>query len=129
MLASSFSGKRGAFIATSTQLCGEAPPLVCVAVRKGHNVDLFMRDSQTFAVSFIRPEDRILIRRFGVLHTPDSTSDPFDGVELAPLVSGAPILRKSAAALDCQIFRLVDLETDHQLIVGMVLAWRISPHA
>jgi flavin reductase (DIM6/NTAB) family NADH-FMN oxidoreductase RutF len=129
LLASHFNGKRGGLIATSVQLCGDSPPLVCIAIRKGYNVDLFMRDSRTFAVSFIPAADRVLIRRLGVLYTPDSTTDPFDGVAFERLISGAPVLQRCAAALDCQVFRQMDLETDHQLIIGTVLGLRLSTPA
>jgi flavin reductase (DIM6/NTAB) family NADH-FMN oxidoreductase RutF len=129
LLTSRFADKRSGLIATSAQVCGSDPALVCIAARKGHHVDLLMRDSQHFALCFIPSTDRLLLRRFDAQHTPDARIDPFDGMEMDRLTSGAPIFRRAVAALDCQIFRMVDLETDHELIIGSVLALRITPPA
>jgi flavin reductase (DIM6/NTAB) family NADH-FMN oxidoreductase RutF len=128
IVTSRFDGRRAGMLATSAQLCGIDPPLVCIAAPKGHRVDLLMRDSQCFALCCVPPSDRLLLRRFAAIHTPDSFLDPFDGLELDPLVSGAPILKRSIAALDCQMFRHFDLESDHELLIGRVLAVRMHPH-
>jgi flavin reductase (DIM6/NTAB) family NADH-FMN oxidoreductase RutF len=114
-------------IAHSVQVCGNEPPLICIAATKGHRVDLLIRDSRAFALCCIPAMERLLIRRFSKHHSPESSADEqFDGIACDRLVSGAPILARSLVALDCQLFRQVDLETDHELIVGSVLAIRES---
>lgn len=126
LLTSSCNGKRGGIIATSAQLCGFDPPLICIAARKGHGVNLYMRDSQCFGLCCLPASNRMLIRRFCAFLTPDASSDPFDDIEMDRLTSTAPIVKRCLAAIDCRVFRQFDLETDHELIIGLVQAVRIN---
>ena len=50
------------------------------------------------------------------------SGDPFDCLPLDRLVTGAPIVRRAAAAFDCEVVRHLDMEADHELYIGHVLA-------
>jgi flavin reductase (DIM6/NTAB) family NADH-FMN oxidoreductase RutF len=47
--------------------------------------------------------------------------DPFVGIEVDTVVTGAPILREAFAYLDCRVRTMVDVG-DHRLILVEVLA-------
>lgn len=129
LLTSRSDGKSGGILAMSAQACGHDPPLICIAVPKGHGVDLLIRDSHCFALCCIPAADRLILRRFADPQVLEVIFDPFDGLPTLTLISGAPVLERSVAAFDCQLFRQFDLETDHELIIGMVLAVRMNESA
>jgi flavin reductase (DIM6/NTAB) family NADH-FMN oxidoreductase RutF len=126
ILTSRFKNKRGGMLATSVQLCGHEPPLVCIAVRKGHRVDLLLRDSHAFGLCCIPATSRLLLRRFRAMHSPESIADPFEGLEIDALLTGAPLLKGCTVAFDCEVFRIFDLEADHELVIGLVVALRVN---
>lgn len=126
LLTAQHNGRAAGIIATSAQLCGRDPPLVCVAAHKGHGVDVYMRDSQCFGLCCMPAGERLLLRRFSSIHLTRTLADPFDGFERMRMVTAAPILRRAVAALDCQVFRQIDLESDHELIIGRVVGVKVS---
>lgn len=44
--------------------CATEPLLVCVALRKGHAIEPLIRDSRAFCLCLIRPDDKLLKRKF-----------------------------------------------------------------
>jgi flavin reductase (DIM6/NTAB) family NADH-FMN oxidoreductase RutF len=126
LMTSSFETKRSGVVVNSVQMCAEQPPLVCVALRKGHSISTIIRDSRRFALCGVDASDRVLMKRFSGSRAPDATVDPFDWVEMERMASGAPVLKGSATVLDCEVFRHFDLEADHELYVGLVLGGRCA---
>jgi flavin reductase (DIM6/NTAB) family NADH-FMN oxidoreductase RutF len=122
VMTSAWESKRGGVFVTSAQPCGYEPPLLCVACMKGHPLDPIIRDSQVFAVCRVGSGERLLARKFAF--DGDGRGDPFDSLELERLVTGAPVLRRARAAVDCQVVRHLDLEGDHQLYIGEAVAIR-----
>lgn len=124
LMTSSYEDERAGIVVRSVQPCGIDPPLVCVVVRTGHRIEPLIRDSRCFAVSVLQPEDKLVLRKFD----PDAGSiggpDPFDAIPVDTLKTGCPIIRKTRLALDCEVVRHYDLETDYELFVGQVLAAR-----
>lgn len=125
LLTSAFEQRRAGQLVASVQPCADEPMLVCIAARKGHTIEPLIRDSHAFAICRIDPDDRLLLKAFATLRTPDSPTDPFDSLETLRLITGAPIPARSLAALDCEVFRHLDVEADHELYIGRVLAGRI----
>lgn len=126
VLTSCYETKKSGMIVRWVQPCADEPVLIAVAARRGHSIEPLIRDSHSFAVCRIDPEDRLLTRRFAIHRPPDDTSDPFDGMAVDTLATGSPILRRSSLALDCEVIRHFDLEADHELFIGHVLAARSS---
>jgi flavin reductase (DIM6/NTAB) family NADH-FMN oxidoreductase RutF len=122
ILTSACDSKRGGVFVTSAQPCGHEPPLVCVACLKGHPLDPIIRDGQCFAVCRVDPADKLVARKFAF--DGDGRGDPFDSLELERLITGAPVIRRARAAVDCRVIRHLDLEGDHQLYIGQALAVR-----
>jgi flavin reductase (DIM6/NTAB) family NADH-FMN oxidoreductase RutF len=127
-MTAAFENKRTGLLVTSVIKCADEPLLVCIAARKGHPIEPLIRDSRHFAVCHVDSEDKLLIRRFEPRYTPEERYDPFDSLEIDRLHSQAPVLRRSGLVLDCEVFRHFDLDADHELYIGQVLAARIGAH-
>lgn len=121
-----FEGKRGGVRVKSVAHCADEPLLVSVAAWKGHGIEPLVRDSHHFAICQIDPEDRLLLKKFSG-HLGDH-ADQFDSVATERLVSGAPVIKRSILALDCEVVRHFDMEADHELYIGLVLGTKVYPH-
>lgn len=122
------SAKAGAIV-TRVMPCSNEPLCVCVALYKGNRLSPIVRDSRAFGLCLIDPSSKLLVKRFtDPLPGPARPdADPFLAHELTHLVSEAPILRKCAAALDCQVVRHLDFDGDHELYIGQVAScWLAS---
>lgn len=124
LLTASFAGHRAGILTTSVSICGTEPPLICVAVVKGHDIDPLIRDARHFGLCLISADDRLCARRFAVDAPPSASGDPFECFAVDSMPAGAPVLRKAALAIECEVFRHIDLETDHELFIGLVLSGR-----
>ena len=123
VMTSRFEQKRAGQFVGSVQPCAEEPMLVCIAARKGHPIEPLIRDSHVFAVCQVDPEDKLLQRKFN--GSSREAGDPFDSLEVERLVTGAPILKRSLVALDCQVIRHLDVEADHELYIGQVVGGKV----
>jgi flavin reductase (DIM6/NTAB) family NADH-FMN oxidoreductase RutF len=125
LLTAAHERRRAGQLLETVSPCADEPPLICVAARKGHSIEPVIRDSHAFAVCRVHRDDLLLQRRFGFRRAPDSGGDPFDPLELDQLATGSPVPRRSMAALDCRVVRHLDLDADHELYIGLVVAGRI----
>ena len=102
------------------QQCGTQPPMLLVAMEKGHPLSPLIRDSRTFALSLLDPSDRMLPRVFG----PDRRigEDPFLTYPHQVGTMGAPIVTRAIAWFDCEVVRHLDMETNFELYIGVVHA-------
>ncbi|HRQ72197.1 MAG TPA: flavin reductase family protein [Phycisphaerales bacterium] len=127
VMTAAFEGKRAGVVVRSVQPCAEEPLLICVAAKKGHWIEPLIRDSHAFAICRVSPDNRLIQRKFSTeLADHDETrGDPFDAFPTETLVTGSPVLLRSIVAFDCEVVRHFDLEADHELFVGLVLASRM----
>lgn len=126
LMSSAFEGKRAGVVVHSVQMCGENPPAVCVAMRKGHWIEPLIRDSRCFAINLLEAGDRLLLKKFGEVGRPREAGDPFDCLAVDKLVTGAPIVRRCVAALDCEVTRHIDIEVELAIYVGLVLGAKVA---
>jgi flavin reductase (DIM6/NTAB) family NADH-FMN oxidoreductase RutF len=107
-------------IVERVQQCGTNPPMLLVAMEKGHVLSPLIRDSRTFAVSLLDPNERLVQRVFG----PDRRigENPFLTYPFTPGVMGAPIVTRATAWFDCEVVRHLDMETNYELYIGLVHA-------
>lgn len=105
--------------------CSADPVLICVSLRKGHWVSPLVRDSHCFGLSVISDQDKLILRKFGD-QPRGKDGDPFDCLAIERLVSCVPLLARSPMVLDCEVVRHLDLESDHELFIGRVLAARVT---
>ncbi len=125
LMTAAFEGKRVGVMVGSVQACDLTPPLLCVAMRKGQGIEPIIRDARTFAINIIDPKDKLVLRKFADPNHAREVGDPFDGMPVEKLVTGAPILKKSLAAFDCEVVRHIDIAADHELYIGQVLACKM----
>lgn len=131
LMTSSFEGRRAGVVVRYVQTCALEPLLVSVSLFRGHWIEPVIRDSRCFGLHLIDAEDRLLMRKFD----PDAkreAADPFDCLPLETLVSASPAPTRSRMSLDCEVVRHFDLEADHSLYIGQVIAARVrgnsQPH-
>jgi len=131
LMTSAYEDERAGVLVHGVLVASHQPPMVVVACRKGHAIDPIIRDARCFALGLVDPDDKLIRRRFRFADTavamradPDA-SDPFDPFPEQRLVTGAPILERCRVWVDCQIARHFDLESEHELFVGLVVAVRV----
>ena len=122
LLTAAFDGKRAGMIVSWAQPCADEPALVVVAARKGHAIEPLIRDSRSFGLCSISPDDKLLMHKFSSHLPPDEEGDAFASIPVEQLVTGSPIVQRAKSALDCQVVRHFDLEADHELFIGQVMA-------
>ncbi len=120
LLTAAYDGARSAVLVEWVQQCATSPPLIMAAVSTGLAVVPLIRDSHGFALCQLSEDDRFLARKF--IKAPEPNDDPFDSLPTIPAPSGAPIVQRALAWLDCEVVRHIDLESDHGLYVGLVRA-------
>ena len=99
------------------QQCSSSPPMVLVAVTKGHVLSPLIRDSRSFAVCQLDPADKSTPRAFE-LQTPGI--DPFIGSPVDRTPSGCPVPARALGFIDCELARHVDIDGDCEIYVGVV---------
>jgi flavin reductase (DIM6/NTAB) family NADH-FMN oxidoreductase RutF len=124
VLTSAFDRRRAGVLVHWVMQCAADPVYVCVGVRTGHRIEPLIRDSHAFALCLIDRRERLVLRTFGAEQ--GGETDPFDAFAVATCVTGSPVLERSVAAFDCEVVRHIDLESDHELYVGQVLAARTA---
>lgn len=129
VLTAAYESKRSGMIVRWVQPCADEPLLIAVAARRGHSIEPLIRDSHSFAICRMDPEDKLLNRKFAIHRPPDDMGDPFDAVPVETMVTGSPIIKRSTLVLDCEVVRHFDLEADHELFIGLVRAGRVSTGA
>lgn len=124
LIATAYEGRRAAVMARSVGVCGDAPPMVFCAVRKGHWIGPIIRDSHRFTLSQVSGDDRLILRKFAE----DAKRSDADALEWLAVetLEGMPTLAKSEVALVCEVVRRIDLEAGHELLVGQVIAARVA---
>jgi len=122
-MTAAFDGERTAVLVSWVQQCGFEPPLIAVASPRGRPIAPLIRDSHAFALCLVDPKDRFLVRT--IQRAEESPDDALDALDCETLMTGSPCLKRSTAAIDCEVMRHLDLESDHELYVGMVVGTRI----
>lgn len=120
LITTAFGDIRDGRIIERVQQCGTQPPMLLVAMEKGHPLSPLIRDSRTFAISLLDPAERALQRVFG----PERRigDDPFLTYPHDVGALGAPIVKRAMAWFDCEVVRHLDMETNYELYIGVVHA-------
>lgn len=141
VMTSAFDGARQGVCVRWVQQCAGEPACISVALFKGHPISPIIRDSRAFALCAISEQDRLLVRSFEHTHiraaqppggpvpppaSPTAREDAFLSFETETLLTGAPVLKRSALVLDCRVMMHLDFESDHELYIGEVVAARAA---
>ncbi|MEM6749426.1 MAG: flavin reductase family protein [Planctomycetota bacterium] len=110
--------RTGLLVRWVQQTCFE-PPMVSVCVAKGRPIMPIISESRQFGLCQLGEDDRTLARKFE--KDPEHGDDPFLGFDLAPsALPNLPLLRSALTALECELACHMDVEGDHDLLVGRV---------
>jgi flavin reductase (DIM6/NTAB) family NADH-FMN oxidoreductase RutF len=118
LLTTAFGEIRDGRLVDRVQQCGTNPPMLLIAMEKGHALSPLIRDSRTFGLSLLDPQERHLQRIFG----PERRigDNPFLTQPHKIGVLGAPIVTRATAWFDCEVVRHLDMETNYELYIGLV---------
>jgi flavin reductase (DIM6/NTAB) family NADH-FMN oxidoreductase RutF len=102
------------------------PKLVAVAVDATAVTGRLIEAGGCFSISILDRQDRAVVRRFvkpvtDVTIGPDGRATAMAGETVVEAATGAPILARAAAWLDCEVRHRLPLGS-HQLFVGEVVA-------
>lgn len=122
-ITAAYDGERTGHLVSWVQQCGFDPPLVAVASPRGRPIAPLIRDSHAFALCQIDPSDRFLLRT--LQRAEEHPKGALDPIECETLKTGSPCITRAIMALDCEMSRHFDLDSDHELYIGMVLAGKI----
>lgn len=126
LLTAAHGASRNGMLVSRVQHCADEPPVVAISVRKGHQLSPLIRDTARFGLAELREGDRVLARKFGA-PVELQGEDPFLGHPLVPedQTFDLPIPRGVASWMSCELIRHLDIEADHELYVGRVLAGEV----
>ena len=114
-------GKRAGMTASSFTSISLEPPLILVCLHKEAGTSLLLRESGCFGVSILGEEQEDHSALFaGYTELPPDV-ERIDTVPTFVADTGAPLLQKAIAWMDCRVFGMHDGAT-HHVIVGEVLA-------
>lgn len=118
VISTAHEGRTNALTAAWVARASFVPPLVTVSVGRARFSHDMIEKAGVFAVSILGPEDIDIGKHFG-LKTGRKT-DKFAGIEYETKATGAPVLIKCDAWLDCRVASSHDAG-DHTLFIGEVL--------
>lgn len=128
LMTAAYEGVRSGMLVSSVQRCSDDYSIICVAAKKGHKIDPLIRDSRSFAIGIVDPNDKLVLRRFRTTDAAPTENgkavvdDPFDAIASRKLVTGAPILTRCTTWFDCEVMRRIDLEAETELFVGLIVS-------
>jgi flavin reductase (DIM6/NTAB) family NADH-FMN oxidoreductase RutF len=105
------------------QLCFE-PPMISVAVAKGRPIMPLISESRCFGLCQLSKDDKVVLRKFAGGN--NVSEDPFLGFDLLHNTSGIPIFSSAMAYVECELAAHLDVEGDHDLFVGKILAGKAN---
>lgn len=114
------------------QVCID-PKLVAVSIDSGAVTCRLIDEGGVFTVCLLARDDRAMVRRF-VKPVTEQSRDPagrlavMSGEPVFEAPSGAPVLARAVAWLDCEVSESSDLGS-HTLFVGEVTAAAVRPDA
>lgn len=120
VMTASHEGRRAGMLASGLAIAAREPMCIVVTVTSGHRLAAMIRDSRCFGISLLTPGQRLLLKK--IRAGAEGDLDPFDTIETRTLMSTCPLLTRAQAVFDCEVVRHLDMESDHELYVGKVLA-------
>lgn len=126
-MASRFARDRAVVLVRWVHACCADPPMVSVSLRKGCHIVPVIRDSHAFALSLLDPADTFALRK--IRDAKDPAIDPLDLLEHTTLRTGSPCLLRAQCGIDCEVVRHLDLDGDHEMYIGQIVAVRSSDKA
>ena len=120
LLGTAFGGRRNLMTHSLAIQVATRPKLVAVAVRQDSLTHKLLDAGRVFSLCFLRREDRLLVRTFTKPAVEGPGPGLLGGVPVREGSTGAPVLERSAAWLECEV-RQTHVMGDHSLFVGEVV--------
>jgi flavin reductase (DIM6/NTAB) family NADH-FMN oxidoreductase RutF len=117
-------GPAGFLGLSATHLCAD-PPTMMVSVSKRTSALPAILDARHFALNFV-PDDLIELADIFGGKTKISGSDRFKTVAWTKLVTGAPILERAVAAVDCELIEAIT-RFETEILLGRVVGLSDNP--
>jgi flavin reductase (DIM6/NTAB) family NADH-FMN oxidoreductase RutF len=115
--------RRTGILSSWVQQVAFEPPMVSVAIAKGRNIMPLISGSHRFGLCQLPDDDKVLLRKFA--GRIESGEDPFLGFDLvSDTQTPLPILANVLGYLECEVKSHMDVDGDHDLFVGRIVAGR-----
>jgi flavin reductase (DIM6/NTAB) family NADH-FMN oxidoreductase RutF len=111
-------GDFNALIVSWLTQCSFDPPLLMIAVRQGTRSYELVKDGRVFSVNLIDKSEQELARHF--VKPSDRVGDKLGTIAHVEEDTGAPILRKAFAYIECKVREIYE-PGDHALLIGEVV--------
>jgi len=120
LLGSAAGGRRNLMTHNLAMQVATDPKLLAVAVRHDAVTHDLVHEGRVFSLSFVKRDDRALIRAFTKPATEGPEPGMLGGVVVRAGSTGAPVLAQAAAWLECEVRHEMPVG-DHTLFVGEVV--------
>ena len=120
LLGSAAGGRRNLMTHNLAMQVATEPKMLAVAVRNDAVTHELVHRGQVFSLSFVKREDRALVRAFTKPATEGPGPSTLGGVAVRAGSTGAPVLAQAAAWLECEVRHEIPVG-DHTLFVGEVV--------
>ncbi len=130
IVSSVYDGFQHAMTVNSFTSISLDPPVILVSLNRAARTVRLVEKSGVFGVTILEESQKAISERFAGFIAEDS--DRFAGLETFTLVTGAPLISKGLAYLDCQVFQSLDVGGNALFlgkIVGLGLAQTGRPLA
>ena len=112
-----------AFTGSWLSQCSMKPPRVMLGVRHGtHSFDC-LKSGGVFSINFLSKEDKKVLEQF--FKPSPASGNRFGDLKFSLKTTGAPILEKAIAALECRVVEIVNAG-DHSIVIGEVVEAEIT---
>lgn len=123
IVTSVYGGIRHGMTVSSFTSVSLEPPIVTISLEKRSRTHDLVTESRVFAITFLTSEQREVSERFAGKQT--EFTDRFAGLETWTLRTGAPLLNKGLAFLDCQVLAEYSFGAN-TLFIGKVIAAKLG---
>lgn len=120
LLGSAYAGRRNLMTHSLAMQVAVQPKLVAVSVVRDALTHELIDGGGVFSLCFLRREDRALVRTFTKPAEEGPEPGALSGVEVVSGRTGAPVLARSAAWLECEVRQSLAVG-DHTLFIGEVV--------
>jgi flavin reductase (DIM6/NTAB) family NADH-FMN oxidoreductase RutF len=97
-----------------------SPRLLALGLQKTSYTHGVIEEGKVFTVNIFRKGDERTLK--GLTKSRDRKPDKMDSIEYSEAPeTGCPILPEAAAYIECKVAKIVDIDGDHDLVVGEVI--------
>lgn len=127
VIAAGRAGQRSGITATAFSSLSDDPPSILACVSLKSSVHAVIRETGAFSVNILASDQLHVAEQFSG-KTGLKGEDRFSGLSWGSLMTGAPVLDRALASLDCRLSDQNVFST-HSIFIGMVQAGRFRAEA